>query len=189
MTRPEPMSQTALVLIDFQNDYFQGGAYPLVGTSQAAVAASRVLTAFRERGNTVVHVRHASTEADATFFVPGTHGAEINAALRPLDSETVVTKTNINAFLGTGLQDILDAAGTREVVAVGAMSHMCVDAFVRAAADFGYQVTVLHDAVATRDLDFDGRQVLAQDVQAAFMSALAFAYARVIATEDYLSSP
>ncbi len=181
------MSQTALVLIDFQNDYFEDGAYPLVGTRQAAAAAGRVLSAFRERGNTVVHVRHASTEADATFFVPGTQGAEINATVRPLDTETVVTKTNINAFLGTELKDFLDAAGVRDVVAVGAMSHMCVDAFVRAAADYGYRVTVLHDAVATRDLDFGGRQVPAQDVHAAFMSALAFAYAQVIAADEYLS--
>jgi len=183
------MSQTALVLIDFQNDYFEDGAYPLVGIRQAAAVAGSVLAAFRECGNTVIHVKHAATEADATFFVPGTQGAEINTAVHPLDSETVVTKTNINAFLGTGLKDILDAAGASDVVAVGAMSHMCVDAFVRAAADFGYQVTVLYDAVATRDLDFGGRQVSAQDVHAAFMSALAFAYARVIAAEDYLASP
>lgn len=183
------MSKTALVLIDFQNDYFEGGAYPLVGTEQAAEAAGRVLAAFRKSGKTVVHVRHVSTEADASFFVPGTHGAEINASVQPLDSEAVVTKANINAFLGTDLKAILEAAGSSDLVAVGAMSHMCVDAFVRAASDFGYQVTVIHDAVATRDLEFGGRQVSAQNVHAAFMSSLAFAYARVVGSEDYVSSP
>ncbi len=63
---------------------------------------------------------------------------------------------------------------------------MCVDAFVRAASDFGYGVTVAHDAVATRDLAFGGRTVPAADVHAAFISALAFAYAEVASTEDLL---
>jgi len=46
---------------------------------------------------------------------------------------------------------------------------------------------VIHDACATRDLEFDGRAVPAAQVHDAFMSALGFAYASVVATEDYLA--
>ena len=180
------MSENALILIDFQNDYFDGGAFPLVNTLDAVENAARLVAAFRKAGRPVIHVRHHSTEEDATFFVPGTDGAEIHAAVAPAAGEPVVTKFNINAFLDTDMKALLDTRGIRHVTVVGAMSHMCVDAFVRAASDFGYGVTVVHDAVATRDLDFGGRTVPAADVHAAFMSALAFAYAELVSTEDYL---
>jgi hypothetical protein len=45
-------------------------------------------------------------------------------------------------------------------------------------------VTVVADACATRDLEFEGRTVAAADVHAAFMAALAFAYATVVAAKD-----
>lgn len=180
------MSDNALVLIDFQNDYFQGGAFPLVNTAAAAANAAKLVDGFRKAGRPVIHVRHHSTEEDATFFVPGTQGAEIHTLVAPAAGEPVVTKSNINAFLDTDMKALLDTRGIRHVTVVGAMSHMCVDAFVRAASDFGYGVTVAHDAVATRDLDFGRRTVPAADVHAAFMSALAFAYAEVALTEDLL---
>jgi nicotinamidase-related amidase len=67
------------------------------------------------------------------------------------------------------------------------MSHMCIDATTRAAADLGFECTVLHDACATRDLKFDDRVVKASDVHGAFMAALGSAYATVLPTERYLA--
>jgi len=67
------------------------------------------------------------------------------------------------------------------------MSHMCIDAAARASADYGYTTTVIHDACATRDQEFEGSHVAATQVQAAYMAALAFAYATVTSTEQYLA--
>lgn len=64
---------------------------------------------------------------------------------------------------------------------------MCVDAGVRAAGDMGYPVTVIHDACATLDLEFDGVKVPAAQVHAAMMAALGFAYAKLESTEEYLA--
>jgi nicotinamidase-related amidase len=61
---------------------------------------------------------------------------------------------------------------------------MCIDATSRAATDFGYSTIVVHDACATRDLEFDGATVPAAQVHAAYMSALAFAYGKVVTTDD-----
>jgi nicotinamidase-related amidase len=97
-----------------------------------------------------------------------------------------VLKRRINSFLNTDLKEHLDANEVAEVVICGNMSHMCVDAATRAAADYGYSVTVVHDACASRDLEFDGVQVPAQMAHAAFMSSLAFAYAKAVSTDDYL---
>lgn len=71
---------------------------------------------------------------------------------------------------------------------VGAMSHMCVDAVVRAAADMGYPVTVLHDACATLDLAFGDVTVPAAQVHAAMMAAFAFGYGTVKSADDYLAA-
>lgn len=83
---------------------------------------------------------------------------------------------------------MLEEQGIKDVVVVGAMSHMCIDAAVRAASDFGYGVTVLHDACATLDLEFNGVKVPAEQVHATMMAALAFAYAKVQSTRDYLAA-
>ncbi len=71
---------------------------------------------------------------------------------------------------------------------VGAMSHMCIDAAVRAAADMGYPVTVLHDACATLDLSFRGVNVPAAQAHAAMMAAFEFGYATVKSVDEYLSA-
>ena len=74
------MPDTALVIIDIQNDYFPGGAMELEGADAAGAKASQALKIFRERKLPIVHVRHLSVRPGATFFVPGTKGAEIHAA-------------------------------------------------------------------------------------------------------------
>lgn len=169
------MADTALLVIDVQNDYFPDGKYPLAGMAAAAAKVAELIAAARWNRIPVVHVRHESQRDDAGFFVEGTPGAEINEAVAPLSDEPVVVKKNVNAFLDTGLDALLKEQGVGSLVIVGAMSHMCVDAATRAALDLGYGVTLAHDATATRDLAFGDVEVPAASVQAALMAALEFA--------------
>jgi nicotinamidase-related amidase len=179
------MPKRALVLIDVQNDYFPGGKWPLVGIESAAENAAKVLMAARANGDLVVHVRHEFPSPDAPFFTPGSDGAKINAKVSSKEGEPVVLKHYVNSFRETDLKQILDLHGIEEIVIVGAMSHMCVDAGVRAAGDLGYKCVVVHDACATRDQEFAGKVVPAADVHAAFMAALQFGYAKLVSTEEY----
>lgn len=181
------MSKRALVLIDIQNDYFPGGKWPLSGVESAADNAAKLIAAARAAGDLVIHVRHEFPSSDAPFFTPGSDGAKIHSKVRETGNEPVVTKHNVNSFQETDLKAILDKHGIEELVICGAMSHMCIDAGVRAASDLGYKCVVVHDACATRDQEFEGRVVPAADVHAAFMSALQFGYAKVVSTEDYLA--
>ncbi len=174
----------ALIVVDIQNDYFPGGAHPLDGPEAAADQARLLLDAFRRAGEPVVHVQHVSGEPDATFMRPGTPGVEINPLVAPQDGEAVVQKAHPNSFLETELEGMLRGLGVDSVVVCGMMTSMCVDATVRAAADLGFDASVAHDACATLDLDFDGRTVPAADVHAAFLAALASAYARVASAEE-----
>ena len=176
-----------LLVIDIQRDYFPGGAVPLVDPEAAAAAARTVLDAFRAAGDPVVHLRHVWDSPEATFMRPGTPGVEIHPALAPVDSEPVLDKTEPNGFLGTGLVEELEALDVDHLHVVGMMSSMCVDATVRAAADLGLRVTVVHDGCAAPDLEFEGLAVPGAMVHAAFMAALADGYADVVSSTDLLA--
>jgi nicotinamidase-related amidase len=173
-----------LLIIDIQNDYFTGGAMPLVEPDAAAAVAALVLERFRRDDEPVIHVRHVWDEDDATFMRPGTRGVEIHPLVAPGEGEPVVDKEYPNAFRETKLDELLRSNEIGELVVVGMMTSMCVDATVRAAVDLGYGVTVLDDGCAAPDLEFGGRQVSGADVQAAFLAALADSYATVIKAAD-----
>ncbi|MGC9197192.1 MAG: cysteine hydrolase family protein [Syntrophobacteraceae bacterium] len=179
---------SALLLIDVQRDYFPGGRMELTGANEAAQKAGLLLSVFRAQNLPVIHIRHLSVREGAAFFLPNTDGIEFNENVRPLDDETVIEKHYPNSFRETGLGAILDRLGIDRIVAGGMMSHMCVDATVRAAFDAGYTCLVAHDACATRDLSFNGVDVSAKQVQAAFMAALSSVYAQLASTEEIIDS-
>lgn len=171
-----------LILVDLQNDYFSGGAMELVDTDKAAANAQLLLEKFRGDGWPIVHVQHIAAHEGATFFLPDTTGAEINQIVAPLTDETVVVKNFPNSFRDTDLLDILQKTNIKKLVIGGAMSHMCIDATTRAAADLGFDCVVAEDACTTRDQTFNDRTIKSEDVHAAFMAALSAAYATVLPT-------
>ena len=178
------MADTALLVIDIQNDYFPGGAMELEGAEAAGAKAGETIKIARAKGMPVVHVRHLSTRPGSTFFLPGTKGAEIHASAMPEKGETVIEKNYPNSFRGTPLQKRLEQLEAKNLVVAGMMTHMCVDATVRHAADLGYKVTLLGDACATRSQSYGGESVPARQVHAAFLAALNGFYAKVIRADE-----
>jgi len=170
---------TALILVDIQQDYFPQGRMELVGSVEASVEAKRLLTYFRKEMLHVVHVRHISTKKDATFFLPDTEGINFHENVRPIVNEKIVKKHFPNSFRDTDLNEYLVSKGVGELVVCGMMSHMCIDATVRAAFDKGYSCFVARDACATKNLIFDGVDIPAGHVHGAYMAALAAVYAKV----------
>ena len=178
------MADRALVIIDIQNDYFPGGKMELEGAEAAAANAAQAIERFRREKLPIVHVRHLSVRPGATFFIPGTAGAEIHERVRPREGERLIEKNFPNSFRATDLDKLLKDVGAKELVVAGMMTHMCVDASVRQAADLGYKVTLLADACATRTQTFGGESVPARQVHAAFLAALNGFYAKVITTDE-----
>ena len=177
------VANRAYIVVDLQNEYLPTGSLPLVGIAEAVATAARVIEAARASGEPVIYMRHEGA-ADSPIFTPGTENVEIIPLVQPQDQEHIIVKHFPNSFRETGLQALLEEQGITDLVIIGAMSHICIDATARAAVDLGYAVTVVADACATRDLEFEGRTVPAADVHAAFMAALAFAYAKVVAAKD-----
>lgn len=180
------MSKRAVIIVDLQNDYLASGSFALTGIDAAAANAARIVEAARGKGDRIVHVHHIAKEADSPLFAPGTDGIHPIPAVKPQDGDTVIIKNHPNSFRETTLQQALQADGIEAVTIVGAMSDVCIDATARAAADLGYDLTVVHDACATRDKTFGDSVVPAAQVHATIMSALEFGYGKVTTTADYL---
>jgi nicotinamidase-related amidase len=175
----KPTMNSALLLIDLQNDYFPSGAMVLDGSIEAGARAAELLGAFRRAGRPVIHVQHCALQPGATFFLPGTAGMAIHSGVAPQAGECVIEKHYPNSFRDTALLATLKAQGVDELVMAGMMTHMCVDATVRAAFDLGFRCQVAGDACATRALHFNGAEVPAAQVQGAFLAALHGVYAMV----------
>jgi len=177
----------ALLIIDIQNDYFPGGANALVGPEEAAKQAAKLIAAFRTKGQPVVHMQHLSVRPGATFFVPGTKGAEIHESVKPLAGETVLQKNFPNCFRETRLLEHLRGAKITNLTIAGMMTHMCVDTTTRAATDLGFACSLAHDATATKALAFNGVQVPAEQVQASYLAGLNGLFAKVQPTAELLA--
>ena len=182
------MTKQALIIVDIQNDYFADGKWTLHKIDEVTENSARVLADFRAQNKPVFHVQHINETKTAPFFVAGTEGAEIHPAVAPEGDEPVFVKSTVNPFASTDLLDALKAQDIEEVVVLGAMSHMCIDATARAAVDYGFKTKVIEDASAAKELEFNGEVVPAEQVHRAFMAPLAFSYADVLTTEAFLNA-
>ncbi|MCM0624501.1 cysteine hydrolase [Lysinibacillus sp. OL1_EC] len=178
---------TALIIVDIQNDYFPNGKMELSNPDKAATNAAKVLNWFRQNNkDNIFHVQHIASNPELGFFLPNTEGAELHETVRPLEHEQIIVKNFPNSFLKTELESKLKEKGVNKVVVIGMMTHMCIDATVRAAVDLGYETTLIEDACATRDMSYQDKTVPAEQVHNAFVSALGSMYCTVSTTENFL---
>ncbi len=180
------MKDTALLFIDIQNDYFPGGRMELDGAVEAGKNAGKILSHCREINMAVIHIQHLSARQGATFFIPGTEGAEINRCVAPVPGEKIIQKNFPNSFRQTGLSEHLEKLNIKKLIICGMMTHMCVDATVRAAFDLGYTCMVAADACATKELVHEGVTISALHVHGAFLAALGSVYAEIQNTTEFM---
>ena len=180
---------TALVMMDFQNEILSGMAVPareqLLANAAAVLKRARQLqlpvvhiTVQFEDGYPEVNMRNKSFSGmkAAGRLKKGSAGAQIAAAVAPIEGEAVLAKCRVGAFSTTPLATLLGARNATHLVLAGYATSGCVLSTVRWAADMDYQLTVVADACA--DGDEDVHRVLMQKVfprQAAVVNATAFA--------------
>lgn len=172
-------AKTAVVLIDYQNEYRQG---PLALPDEAAASlAARQLRAWADRsGIAVIHVLHRAPPS-TPIFAPDSPGAAPIAGLAPAAGETVIHKHLPSSFTGTGLAAALQAGGVETLLIAGYMTHNCVDSTAREAFHRGYRVGVVADASATRDLPGPGgSSIPAATVHAAVLAGLGDRIAEIV---------
>ncbi|MCG2802298.1 MAG: cysteine hydrolase [Cellulomonas sp.] len=161
---------TALVMIEFQNDFTsEGGALhdavkDSMGSTGMLDNARRALDAARAAGVTVIHSPisfapgyHEITShpygilkgvVDSTAFVKGTWGAAFVEAVAPEGDDIVIEgKRGLDAFGSTNLDFILRSKGITTVALAGFLTNCCVESTMRSAYEKGFEVITLTDAV------------------------------------------
>jgi nicotinamidase-related amidase len=177
---------TALLLIDIQNEYFPGGKNPLEGSLEASLQARKLLDHFRHLSQPRIFIQHIANRPGKTTFLPGTEGILIHENIQPLEGEIVIQKHYPNSFRDTPLMGTLRSLEIERLVIGGMMTHMCVDASVRAAYDLGFECWLAQDACATKALQFDNQTIPAIQVHLAFLAALNGTYANVLMADRVL---
>lgn len=167
--------KTALLIVDIQNFYFPGEGPGLEHAEEASLVAKELLELFRKQQQLVIHVRHQSSK-----------GFEIHTNVAPLPAEKVITKQEVNSFYKTDLLEYLQKNGVNRLVVIGMQTHMCLEAAVRAAHDFGFECIVVQDACATKDMKFGDKMVKAEDVHTTVLATFtAGRYAKVLDFKDF----
>jgi nicotinamidase-related amidase len=168
---PFDPKRTALVLIEYQNDFTSEGGV-LHDAVQGVMESTgmldntrRLVEAARAAGATVVHAPITFVEGygelsrhpygilkgvvDSTAFVKGEWGAEIVDTLAPQEGDVVVEgKRGLDTFATTNLDFILRARGIDTIALGGFLTNCCVESTMRSGYEKGYKVITLSDCVA-----------------------------------------
>jgi nicotinamidase-related amidase len=163
--------ETAVVLIEFQNEFCKEGGKlnDLVKDEIARIGTiengAKLAKAAREKGCLVIHSPFVFDEdwvddkcvcgiiagaKEGGAFRPGDWGTELIDEVKPGPGDVVLEgKRALSGFANTGLDQILQKNGIKNVACAGFLSNVCVEATTRSAYDRGYQVRVIKDATAS----------------------------------------
>lgn len=134
-------ARTALVLVDLMDRIVALSLEPRKGT-EVLVTCEELAASFRSAGATVVLVR---VERAGTAEQPPGSGL-VRGLLA--DGDLEIVKRTIGAFQGTGLDDRLRQRGITTLVFGGIATNLGVESTARAAADLGYDLVFVEDAMA-----------------------------------------
>src|SRR5215831_2623776 len=172
---------TALVLVDPYNDFISEGGKiwdRIKGVAEANNCVPnmlRILEAARKAGLRVfyaMHHRYRPGDYETWKYIApiqkkgwaskvfefGTWGGEIRSEFQPKPGEIVAAEHWCSSgFANTDLDLQLKKHGIHKLIVIGLIAHTCIEATVRYAAELGYEVTVVSDAVA----DYSDREMRA----------------------------
>jgi nicotinamidase-related amidase len=148
------MKQTALVVIDVQNDYFEGGLFPLWNTQNALEKTLEAMTFALDKGMPIILVQHVANpvEGGAPFFNAASHGVDLHPQVKALAPEApVVVKHFADSFEQTNLEELLSSLNIEKLLLCGMMTQHCVTHTAISASAEKYVVDVIGEACTTRE--------------------------------------
>lgn len=168
---PFDAATTALVLIEFQNDFtskggvFHGAVAPVMEATDMLRKTAEIVAAARAAGIAILHApikfapgygeitRHPygilQGVVDNGAFVQGTWGAEFHELVAPRGGDIVIEgKRGLDTFASTNLDFILRSKGIKTVILAGFLTNCCVESTMRTAYEHGFDVVTLTDCCA-----------------------------------------
>ncbi|USE33889.1 cysteine hydrolase family protein [Endozoicomonas sp. SCSIO W0465] len=146
------MSDTALLLIDLQYDYFPEGAYPLWHAEEVKERIVTAISQAKAKGILPVHIQHIADPAQglSPFFNEGTHGADIVADIKAAAPDApVVIKHYADGFYQTQLEQVLCEHNINKLLVCGMMTQNCVTHTAISKAAEKYEVAIISDLCTT----------------------------------------
>jgi ureidoacrylate peracid hydrolase len=164
---------TGLLVIDPYNDFISEGGKVwehlkvVAEANQCVPHMMQALAAARKAGIRVFYALHhryrpgdyetwkyiAPIQATAwsrKTFEDGTWGGEIRCEFEPQAGDVVAQEHWCSSgFANTDLDLQLKKHGIHKLIVMGLIAHTCVESTVRHAAELGYEVTVVKDAIAS----------------------------------------
>ncbi len=178
--------KTALLVIDFQNEYFHG-RLPVPDAATALGNTKRLIARADAEGMAVFHVQHI-TPAGSPVFAEGSSAAAIHSDIQPGALHHIVQKSSVSVFPTTDIDQQLKKRGIDTLLISGLMTHACVAGAARDAVPLGYNVIVIDDACATRALDCSDKNTVAHDVlHRAALASIDDTFGDIMTTDEVLS--
>nr|WP_254915933.1 cysteine hydrolase family protein [Pandoraea sp. PE-S2T-3] len=180
--------RTALLVIDFQNEYFTG-RMPIPDGARAMENAKQLIAFADEAKIPVFQIQHVAPAGAAVFANDGATVAFV-PGMAPRAHDTVLQKTTVSVFASTDLDKRLKAQGIDTILIAGLMTHACVAGAARDAVPLGYTVVVASDATATRDIArADGSQVSSDVLHRAALAEIEDTFGDVMTTDGIRRLP
>jgi nicotinamidase-related amidase len=145
----------ALLLIDLQNDYFPGGAFPLWNTEETLNNIENAINKANAQNIPIIHIQHvANSELGiAPFFNKGTEGVNIHPRILELaPNAPIVVKEYADSFVNTTLEETLSSMNVTELLICGMMTQNCVTHTAISKSAEKYDVSILTDCTTTVDV-------------------------------------
>lgn len=179
----------ALLLIDIQQGFddisYWGGER---NNPDAETNARKLLDHWRANGLPIFHIQHCSVNRNS-LLAEGNPGNAHKEIVKPLPGEPVIKKSVNSSFIGTDLQQRLNAAGIDTVVIVGLTTEHCVSTTARMAGNFGYNTFVVADAIAAfNKKGINGEHYSAETIHLTSLAQLNGEFATVLNTEEVLNA-
>lgn len=179
---------TALLVIDFQNEYFTG-RMPIPDGMKALENTQRLIRFADKEKIQVIHVQHIAPD-DAAVFAKNGKTVDFHPLMKPRPQDILVQKTTVSVFASTDLDAQLKKAGIKTLIISGLMTHACVAGAARDAAPLGYDVVVASDATATRAITrADGRSVNKDELHNSALAEIEDTFGSVLTTAQIIALP
>jgi nicotinamidase-related amidase len=184
-----PRAPTALIVIDVQRAFDEWEAAGKRRNNPHAVARiTDLLQAFRDRRAPIFHIRHEGTPPSSSFR-PDSPGYAVKDEARERAGEPVIVKRVNSAFIGTGLEARLHAAGIITLVICGATTNHCVETTTRMASNLGFDARLVRDATWTFDrVGPDGDAHSAEAIHAMTLANLNGEFAKIVTTAEAIAA-
>ncbi len=178
-------ANTALIVIDVQEEYFSGAlqiAHPVRDGSLARIGEA--MDGATAAGTPVVVVRQ---NGPGKLFATGSQTWALRPEVADRHRDLLVDKELPGSFTGTGLAEWLAERGIGHITIAGYMTNVCCDTTARQAVHLGLGATLLHDATGVPPMPgVDGRVIDAEVLHGAALAPLAMVGVELVTTGQWL---